>query len=51
VNEEAVLRAGNKMAKKLKPLTGGIRNPLAVLAMAAILSTGFMAAGGSDGEA
>lgn len=51
VDQEAVLRAGNKVAKKLKPVTGGIRNPLAVLAMAAILSAGFMAAGGSDGEA
>lgn len=51
VNEQAVLRAGNKMAKKLKPVTGGIKNPLAVMMMAAILSAGFMAAGGSDGEA
>jgi hypothetical protein len=44
MSKEQVIREGNKIANKLKPITGGIKNPALVLSLAAILSAGMMSA-------
>ena len=49
VSEEKVLRMANQVARKMKPITGGApKNMGAVLALAAILSAGFMALNQSE---
>lgn len=44
MSKEQVIREGNKIANRLKPITGGIKNPALVLSLAAILSAGMMSA-------